>query len=68
MFQFHVGKRNLTVNLDGKPVERSKTDYHYSYDEFTVWSSKDFHKVKSSKVYSDRLLCSGIMISSTSLV
>lgn len=60
MFQFHVGKdgvmRNITVNLDGKPVERSKFDHPYSYDEFTVWSSDDFYKVKSSKVYSDRLM------------
>lgn len=41
--------------LDGEPVKRTPRSHPYSYDDFVVYKSDDFDRVKTEMVYSDRL-------------
>ena len=43
------------VNLDGKPVERDKHNWPYSYDPYVVWKG-NYIKGENETVYSDRLM------------
>lgn len=45
---------SLYVDLNGRPVERTKMDHPYSYDPFVVWCGA-FNEATSRCVYSDRL-------------
>lgn len=42
------------VDLDGRPVHRTKEDFPYSYDGFVIWRAGENSEIKSC-VYSDRL-------------
>lgn len=44
----------IAVNIDGKPVERNKLDYPYSYSPYVVERVGDNEEYNST-VYSDRL-------------
>lgn len=42
------------VDINDKPVEKTKDEYPYSYDTYVVWQN-NYNKGKSNTVYSDRL-------------
>lgn len=42
------------IDLDGRPVKRTKFDYPYSYDEYVQWKG-DYSKTDHA-VYSDRIM------------
>lgn len=45
---------DFPVGLDGKPVERTRWDYPYSYSEFVLYKTERYEPTDSS-AYSDRL-------------
>ena len=51
----YYGNNHGRIDMDGRPVERTKEKFPYSYDAYVTWKG-DYSKYKGDCVYSDRLL------------
>lgn len=48
-------RENIYIDLDGKPVSKTKEECPYSYSPYVIWKN-EYTQKQSCTVYSDRLI------------